>query len=169
MLGGRPGGKALCLRLQGSWGLKRALDGACGRSGRRVGHGGSAGRRAPPQRCGLPTNPPRFLPASLNNHSPSPQLPTPLWPSPGVQTASFAEPATRYAGVVGSWLGGEQLVLAAREYDRVRGEHAHAAVLPGMPPCGLPLALATCACVSLHLPPSSASPSLFPCRFPLLT
>lgn len=39
------------------------------------------------------------------------------------QSAVFSEAPTRYSGVVGSWLGAEQLVIAARDDlgSRVRG------------------------------------------------
>lgn len=35
------------------------------------------------------------------------------------QSATFSEPNTRYAGIVGSWLGSQQLVLSARNNSRV--------------------------------------------------
>lgn len=67
-------------------------------------------------------------------HCPTPHLSFPLSLSAtfALQTSVFAEPAVRHAGLVGSWLGTEQLVISARDNSRV-GRRLQALGRPALP------------------------------------
>lgn len=61
--------------------------------------------------------------ASWTGHRPPAGTPS-LNPHPRawfacLQTSVFAEPSVRFGGVLGSWLGTEQLVLSARDNSKV--------------------------------------------------